>query len=77
MQICEKLPAFCAAEAFYAVAPDAKKRSKSRVWTQTRFSTAKEESEPIPAAVSCAGAASMPGEGCTTVGVRPSFSVTP
>lgn len=61
MQICEKLPDFCAAKAFCAVAPDAKKRSKRKVWTQTSFSTAKNESEPVPAAVSCAGAASVPG----------------
>lgn len=30
MQICEKLPDFCAAEAFCAVAPDAKKEASRK-----------------------------------------------
>lgn len=30
MQICEKLPDFCAAEAFCAVAPDAKKEARGK-----------------------------------------------
>lgn len=61
MQICEKLPDSCAAETFSVVAPDAKMKQEESVNPNPLLNSKEREREPIPAAISCAGAASVPG----------------